>query len=184
MAYLPLANASTTFGHPREVLADATRRWGFEPNIMRALALRPEIMVAEDAWSKAVMYGGLLPRRLKEAVATTVSAVNRTEYCVASHAHQANLVGVPAPQVAACRTLTFEGFPPAERAALQFARKAAGDMRAMGPSDVAALRAFYSPAEIVELAAVVASFMMYNTFVTVLGLELEAEQKSAADAPS
>ncbi|MHB8605883.1 MAG: carboxymuconolactone decarboxylase family protein [Thermoplasmatota archaeon] len=181
MSFLELPRASTATGRVKEILDDTTRRWGFEANIVRALALRPEILEAEDHWSKAVMHTGLLPRRLKELLATAVSRVNETEYCVASHAYQARLVGVAEPQVAACRALLFDDFPPAERAALEFARKAARDMHAITRADIDELGRFYGAEEIVELVAVIASFMMYNTFVTLLGLEVESAHGRAHD---
>ncbi len=173
MAHVPLPDADTTAGHAREVLLGAERRWGFAPNIVRALALCPDILAAEDQWSRAVMYGGRLPRHLKEAVATVVSSVNRTPYCIASHAMAARREGLAPQRVEACQALHLEEFPEAERAALDFARRAAADAHAITARDVEALRAHYDPEQVVELAAVVASFMMYNTFVTVLGIELE-----------
>ena len=174
MAFIPLPDAATAPPGTREVLARTEARWGYAPNIVRALALRPELLAAEDRWSRALMYSGTLPRVLKEAVATTVSAVNRCEYCAASHAYAAGLAGAAEGVGQACRALRFDGFAPRERAALEFARKAAADMRSITRADIETLRAHYTPEEVVELAAVVGSFMMYNTFVTVLGLELEA----------
>lgn len=176
VAYLDLPAANDLDGPARDVLEDATRRWGFAPNIVRALALRPEILAAEDHWTQAVMHSGLLPRGLKEAVATVVSTVNRTPYCATSHADQARRAGVPAERVAACRTFDFTGFSVGERKALEFARKAAQDARTVSRADMEGLRMHYSREQCVELVMVVASFAMYNTFVSALGLELEPEQ--------
>ncbi|HEV8360361.1 MAG TPA: peroxidase-related enzyme [Candidatus Thermoplasmatota archaeon] len=174
MAFLPLLPPPA--GTPAaEVLRETEARWGYAPNIVRALAMRPELLQAEDAWSKALMYSGLLPRTLKEAVATTVSVVNKCDYCATSHAYAGQRAG-QGPEVAqACARLRFDGLPERDRAALEFARKAASDMNAITQRDVDALRAHFSPQEIVELAAVIGSFMLYNTFVTALGLELEPQ---------
>ncbi|MGB0652227.1 MAG: carboxymuconolactone decarboxylase family protein [Thermoplasmatota archaeon] len=182
MARIRLPTATDATGSARGVLEEATSRWGFEPNIVRALALRPEILAAEDVWSSAVMYGGILPRGLKEGVATVVSSSNKTTYCFTSHAMQAEREGVPASAIDGCIRFDFESFDDAERTALSFARKAAADMHAITDEDMAALREHYSSEEIVELVAVIGSFMLYNTFVTVLGLELEPEQTSRAAA--
>lgn len=173
MAYLPLAGTKTAIGRAREVLEQTEKKWGYVPNIVRALALRPEILDAEDHWTQALMHSGTLPRDLKEAVATAVSAVNSCDYCATSHAHQASVHGVSEKNVAACRLLDFRAFDARSRAALDFARKAATDMRQVRKSDVDALRKYFRPDQIVELTLVVASFAMYNTFVTVLGIELE-----------
>ena len=173
MAFLPLPDERTADARARATLQAAKERWGYLPNIVRALALRPELLVAEDAWSRALMYSGLLPRALKEAVATTVSVVNQCDYCATSHAYAAARAGAPE-AARACARLDFRSLPERDRAALDFTRKAASDMRSIRQPDVDALRAHFSPEEIAELAAVIGSFMMYNTFVTVLGLELEA----------
>lgn len=173
MAFVELPDPARATGRVREVFDATAARWGYVPNIVRALALRPDVLEAEDAWSRAVMYEGTLPRALKEAVATTVSVVNGSQYCATSHAYQAGRVDAADATLDACRRLDFGGLPEAERVALEFARKAARDMNAIGPADVSALRKHYAPEQVVELAAVIGSFMMYNTFVTVLGLELE-----------
>jgi uncharacterized peroxidase-related enzyme len=182
MSFIPLPDARGAEGKAREVLEATERRWGYAPNIVRALALRPELLEAEDVWSAALMRHGTLPRVLKEAVATTVSAVNQCTYCATSHAYAAEAAGGGRAVGDACMALRFDRFAPAERAALEFARKAARDMGSVTQADVDKLRAHYTPEQVVELAAVVASFMMYNTFVTVLGLELEPELRAKRSA--
>lgn len=173
MAFVPLARVEDAPPGSRDVLAFTERKWGYVPNIVAALALRPELLDAEDQWTKALMLSGELPRSLKEAVATTVSATNDCNYCATSHAYAAEQAGAAKELREACVALRFDGLPEAERAALDFARKAAADMRSITQHDVDALRKHFTPAQVVELAAVIGSFMMYNTFVTVLGLELE-----------
>lgn len=183
MAFLPLADKSTTAGHARDVLLETEKRWGYVPNIVRALALRPELLDAEDHWSKALMYSGKLPRVLKEAVATTVSTVNDCNYCATSHALAAELAGGAKSVGEACALLRFDTFTEKERVALEFACKGATDMNSVTKQDVDKLRKYYSPEEIVELSAVIGSFMMYNTFVTLLGLELEPVHDKGLLAP-
>jgi len=174
MAFLPLPDAASARGPTRDLL-DATRaRWGFTPNIVRALALRPDLAEAEDAWSRALMREGKLPRVLKEAVATAVSVANRCDYCATSHAYAARREG-GAGFIDACSRLDFHTLPLRERAALDFAVKAARDMRSVTERDVAAVRAHFTDEELIELVLVVGSFMMYNTFVTALGLEIEGD---------
>lgn len=175
MAFLPLATVAEAKGDAQRVLAETRRKWGYAPNIVAALALRPELLMAEDAWTKALMLSGELPRGLKEAVATTVSAVNQCNYCATSHHFAAGQAKASEALREACVALRFDHLPAAERVALEFARKAAADMNSLGQRDVDALRAHYTPSQIVELTMVIASFMMYNTFVTALGLELEPQ---------
>lgn len=171
MSFFPLADAATSKGMAKQVLEETEKRWGYVPNIVCALALRPELLEAEDRWSKALMYSGVLPRVLKEAVATTVSVVNRCDYCATSHAFAAQLAGGDVRE--ACASLNFSAMPEKDRTVLEFAKKAATDMNSITQKDVDRVRKFLSPAEFAELAAVIGSFMMYNTFVTLLGLKLE-----------
>jgi len=148
----------------------------------KAYALAPKIMVAEDVWSKGVMYEGFLPRALKEAVATTVSAVNQCNYCASSHAHAYTLAGGGADAARACKLLEFSAFAPREQAALRFTQRAARDPKSITRADIDALREHFTPGEIVEIAVVIQQFMGYNWFVTLLGLELEAPN-AMKDAP-
>lgn len=174
MSFLALPTGETATGRTRELVVDAERRWGFTPNIIRALALRPEVMDAEYVWTEALMWNGTLPCVLKEKVATAVSAANRCDYCSTMHALQIDVNGGGPGESAACERLDFSRSSPAERAALEFAVKSARDMHSIRQADVATLSGFYSESQIVELALVIGSFMMYNTFVTILGLPLES----------
>jgi uncharacterized peroxidase-related enzyme len=182
MAFIELPTGKTATGRTRELVLDAEKRWGFTPTIIRALALRPEVMDAEYVWTKALMWTGTLPRVLKEKVATAVSAANDCDYCSSMHALQIDANGAGAGESAACQRLDFANEPPEARAALAFAVKAARDMHSIKKSDVDALAKFYTPPQIVELSLVIGSFMMYNTFVTVLGFPMEADQ--AAPLPA
>jgi alkylhydroperoxidase family enzyme len=101
--------------------------------------------------------------------------VNDCNYCATSHAYAAEQAGASEPLRQACTMLRFDGLPEHERVALEFARKAAGDMASIQQEDVDRLRKHFTAPQVVELAAVIGSFMMYNTFVTVLGLELEPQ---------
>lgn len=182
MSYLPLPTKSDLSGPALELYEDTERRWGYVPNISKAYALAPKIMVAEDVWSKGVMYEGFLPRPLKEAIATTVSVVNQCNYCASSHAHAYTLAGGEADDARACKRLDFAVFGPREQAALRFTQCAAHDPNSIGQADIDALREHFTPGEIVEIAVVIQQFMGYNWFVTLLGLELEAPN-SMKDVP-
>lgn len=174
MAYLDLA---VDYSSETAQLLEATeQKWGYIPDIVQAFALHPPMLEAEDHWTTTLMHEGLLDRGLKEAVATTVSSVNECAYCATSHAYQALQHGVTRETVQACRSLDFtqwEGSP-ADEAAIAFARKAAGDIHSVDKTDIDGLQEHFSPTEIVELVLVVASYELYNTFATVLGLDVEA----------
>ena len=173
MSYIKLPEKEDLTGRPLEVYEDTLKRWGYMPNISRAYVLAPEIMEAEDVWSKGVMYKGFLPRRLKEAIATVVSSTNKCNYCASSHALAYTIAGGDSEDAKACKLLHFDNFDDRERAALEFTYKATSDAKSITQKDIDILREHYSDPEIVEISVVIQQFMGYNWFVTILGLELE-----------
>lgn len=178
MAFIDLPDPdpdSTDGDDVAKVFAAAEAKWGYVPEIVRAFAHRPPILEAEDDWTNALMHDGVLERSLKELVATTVSAVNECVYCEYSHAYQAATHGATPTALAACRVPdgALRDLTPTEEAAISFTRTAAADMHQVGQADIDALREHYTDEEIVELVLVIASFQLYNTFVTLLGLEPE-----------
>ena len=175
MAFIPLPNPSELTGIAKELMDDVIARWGYASNLVRAYSYSPKIMEVEDIWSKGVMYEGTLPRAIKEAIATVVSATNEVNYCSSSHAHAYKLAGGDEALGAACRRLEFSDFPKSEQAVLRFAQKATQDAKSITQSDHDELLEYYSPAQIVEIGVVIQQFMGYNAFVTIMGIELEAE---------
>jgi uncharacterized peroxidase-related enzyme len=165
--------ASDLEGLGRRLLEESRERWGFYPNIVRAYALAPEVLAAEDVWSHGVMKQGFLPRRLKEAIATTVSRENRCAYCATAHAYAYTIAGGTQHDAEAMLSDEPTLLSESETVALEFARKAVHDPKSIMQADIELLRTYYSDGEIVEIAAVIQQFMGYNWFVTVLGLEVE-----------
>lgn len=125
-------------------------------------------MIAED-----IMYDGLLPRTLKEGIATVVSRTNECSYCANSHANAYTISGGKEEDAEACMLLNFSEFNENEKAALRFAHKATLDKNSIKQKDIDLLKEYFSDSEIVEISVVVQQFMGYNSFVTMLGLELE-----------
>lgn len=173
MSYLELPTEETVDAQSAQLLREAVDRWGYAPNIVRAYALAPEVLAAEDVWSHGVMKKGFLPRRLKEAIATVVSRTNQCRYCATSHSYAYKIAGGEESDAAAILNEGDAELPEAERAALAFAQKATLNCHEVGRDDIEALQAHYSDGEIVEICAVIQQFMGYNWFVTLLGLELE-----------
>jgi uncharacterized peroxidase-related enzyme len=173
MSYLELPTEETVDEQSARLLREAVDRWGYAPNIVRAYALAPEVLAAEDVWSHGVMKIGFLPRRLKEGVATVVSRTNQCRYCAMSHSYAYRIAGGEESDAAAILNDGDADLPDAERAALAFARKAAQDCHSIGSEDIESLKRYYSDGEIIEICAVIQQFMGYNWFVTMLGLEVE-----------
>lgn len=160
-------------------LADAVQashdRWGFVAHIERAFAVWPEMAVAEQELTRAVMQEGTLSPALKEAVAVVTSRVNECPYCATHHTYQMERAGRSEAEQAAINALDLDALDdPAERAALSFAEKASRSPHKVTDADVEALReAGFDDRGIVEILTVVGLFRWYNIFVTVLDLEVD-----------
>ncbi len=175
MSYLKLPELKDLQGEVRELAEDAVNRWSYFPNIERAYALAPEVMKAEDVWSKGVMYHGFLPRSLKEAIATVVSSTNECQYCASIHAYANTITGTDTEKATSCSHFDFSKYSSREQLALEFTRKATSDPKSIIKEDIERLKQEYNEGEIVEICAVIQQFMGYNWFVTILGLQVEKE---------
>lgn len=177
MAYVDLVDAATADREIRPTLEATEEKWGYLPEIVKALAIHPPALAAEDGWTEAIMHGGYLDRRLKELVATTVSEANECPYCAVSHSYQATQHGAGSVEIEACTLPTPDvaDLNPGERVALSFARRATLDMHSITGEDIEQLAEHFDRQEIVELVLVISSFQLYNTFVTLLGLDIEEE---------
>ena len=175
MSYLKLPELDNLNGDVKIIADDAVERWGYLPNLVKAYAIAPEVIKAEDVWSKGIMYKGFLERELKEAIATVVSSTNKCNYCASSHAHADTIAGASQEEATACIHFNFSGYNDRKITALEFAQKATADPKSISKYDIDALKPHYHSGEIVEIVAVIQQFMGYNWFVTILGLELEPE---------
>lgn len=173
MAYIDLWNGEKLDPERDEILRQTTARWDKAPNIVRALALNKQVLIGEDLWSDHLMKKGLLTRKFKEAIATTVSATNKCLYCTSAHAWAMEITGSSKKLADSCTMLLFDGFEERERVGLEFTRKATADSKSITQEDIDTLTKYFSKAEIVEIAAVIMAFVGYNTFVEVLGLEVD-----------
>ena len=175
MSYLKLPTEETVDTNTAKLLRESVERWGFAPNIVRAYALAPEVLAAEDAWSHGVMKIGFLPRRLKEGIATIVSRTNECRYCATAHSFAYKIAGGEEEHAASILNQGDAPLPESEQEALRFAEKATNDCNAIRQEDIDQLKDHFSDGEIVEICAVIQQFMGYNWFVTMLGLEVEQE---------
>ena len=174
MPYIKLWDGEPLDPTSDKILQETINRWDKAPNIVRALALNKDVLIGEDYWTEYLMKKGKLTRNFKEAIATTVSAANKCLYCTSAHAWAMELTGTSSENTEACTLFTFDGFEPKEKIALEFARKATVNSKSITSDDVNRLKEFYSDGEIVEISAVIMAYMGYNTFVEILGLEVDA----------
>jgi uncharacterized peroxidase-related enzyme len=168
----------------KPVLRPYQERMGFIPNALKVYMHRPEI--AKTLWqlNGKVMRdpSSVLDAGLKRKIGTVCSAVNGCTYCTS---HHCSILKKPASTAAEGWDLSDEQvqdlitgkYQPAdefERVCFDFARAASADPSNV-PSEIHDRRAEHlSPPQIMELAAVVGFWKMYNTIHDSLNIPIEA----------
>jgi uncharacterized peroxidase-related enzyme len=148
---------------------------GGVPDIYKAMSLRPELMEKVlDLSERGHFADGYLDRRTKERIATFVSALNGSPYCLGSHAGGLRKQGSSAVQVAALARgdLAGAGLPARERALLEFVRRLTLKPGEVTDGDVERLRQEgWSDEQIFEAAFEAALFAFFNRVASAYGLD-------------
>ena len=162
-----------------DTFSAAGERMGFVPNSLLTMARRPAILKAFAALGRAINEPNEnVPPMLKSMIAHVASSVAGCRYCMAHTASTADRRASPDEKAKVERLWAFETdpiFSEKERAALAFAAAAAAVPNAVEPHHFAQLKRFYSEADIVEIASVVAQFGFLNRWNDSMATELEAE---------
>ena len=163
----------------RELIAAAREKFGFVPNVLRALALRPDHFLAWWRHYDPLMRGeGRLSRAEREMIALVVSRINDCEYCLASHSsYLRELTGDPTlPDRIVANWRRVEELSDRERALLAFAEAITLDSARLEPEDIEALRGVGLDDEaIYEAAEVAAMFNYTNRILNALGIKPNRE---------
>lgn len=146
----------------------ATR--GSVPGMYRTLAHQPAILAAHRAYFHAALDAGVLPRPFKEKIAWRTARLRGSEYSSASHRRYALKHGVAEAELAAIDRGDYTVLAPREAAALQFAEAMVRGLGRVDDAVYAGLAAHFSPAEIVEIAALVGIMELASTLGAVFGL--------------
>jgi uncharacterized peroxidase-related enzyme len=148
---------------------------GFCPNSVKTMFRRPAIAYAFIALNKAVMEnGGSVTSALKRLIGYVASNAAGCRYCQAHTIRAAERYGAEADQmVHIWEFRTHPAFSAKERAALEFALRASTIPNAVDDETAEDLRRYWEPAEIVEIAGVVALFGFLNRWNDSMGTELE-----------
>ncbi len=157
---------------------------GFEPNSMKIMAHRPDILRGFLALMGAVVGPeGALDPGLRQMIAHITSSAAGCRYCQAHTAHGAEHAGVAREKIEALWSYADSPlFTEAERAALALAQAAGSVPNQAEAAHFEALKVHYSAAEIVEITAVIAAFGFLNRWNDTLGTTLEDSPLAFAEA--
>jgi uncharacterized peroxidase-related enzyme len=160
------------------------------PDIFKAMSLRPELMEKTlDLSEQGHFSAGYLSRRTKERIATYVSSLNGSHYCVGSHAGGLADLGARPAEIAALARGDLDGaaLGPRESALLLFVRQLTLHPGEIADEDVARLRAHgWRDEQIFEAAFDASLFAFFNRVAATYGLDYPPDgwQPKAHTAPS
>ena len=169
---------------PPEVLElwqPSLEKLGFVPNVLRLYALRPDNLLAWNAWYDVAMKGESgLTKPEREMIAVVVSVANDCAYCMAAHgAALRKLTKDPALADAVAADHTTAPIEPRVRAMLDYARKLTLRPTEMTEADVVGLRdAGWNDEDVMDIAEVTGLFNMSNRMASGLGWAPNPEYES------
>jgi len=147
---------------------------GVVPNMFKALANVPDLVLGIAALLKPLMADSTLQGWYKELIATRVAAFNKCEYCVSAHRYLALQRGATPDQIASAEDTaqhaSFESGPfiEKEKAGFRYADLLHQSGHAIDDAAFAALSSHFTSEEIVELTAVTAAFEFFPRINTAL----------------
>jgi uncharacterized peroxidase-related enzyme len=158
-------------GHAKQLLDAVNEKYGMVPNLARTLANSPAALQGYLAFGEA-LDSGVLPAKLREQIALTVSEANGCGYCVAAHCAIGQTVGLSDSELVDARQSTSADSK--VNAALHFARQLVENRGWVNDGDLDRVRhAGYGDAEIAEIVAVVAWKTFANYFNHVAGTDVD-----------
>jgi AhpD family alkylhydroperoxidase len=111
---------------------------GVVPNMFKALANAPELVLGIAALLKPLMAEGALVGWYKELIATRVASLNQCEYCVSAHRFLAGKRGATPEQVASLEAFETGPFTEKEKAGFRYASLLHGSGHAIDEAAFAA----------------------------------------------
>lgn len=171
----------------RELFERAAERFGFVPDVVRALALRPDVAHAQAALRDCLNGDATsLGRRRADLIALAVSGINDCEYCGAAHAGMMVERGELSREEAALafkdwRALELEQ---GDAAMLEFAEKLTFQPAQVDAADIEVLReAGFDDGGIYDIVLVAAYRNFINRVNDGLGVSTEKLRVRFGDSP-
>jgi uncharacterized peroxidase-related enzyme len=172
LTWLRVPSAGEVPAEVRELWAPSLEKLGFVPNVLRLYALRPDNLLAWNAWYEVAMKGDSgLTKAEREMIAVVVSLENDCPYCIAAHSAALRKIakdpGISDRLAAGYREA---GLEPRQVAMLDYAVKLTRRPAAIIEADVEALRgAGWSDEDVMDIAEVTGLFNMSNRMASGLG---------------
>lgn len=169
----PVPKLEETPDDIRERLLAVQEKAGFIPNVLLALAHRPEEFRAFMAYHDALMdKPGALTKAEREMIVVATSNANQCQYCVVAHGAILR-IRAKNPLIADQVAINYRkaDITPRQKAMLDFAMKVAFEAYAVGDDDMAALAQHgFDQEDAWDIAAIAAFFGMSNRLANVTSI--------------
>ena len=147
---------------------------GFSPNDVLTMARLPEPTKAYIEFAITVIQEATIAPQLIQLITLVASAASGCRYCTAHSANNCNDAGVDAEKIAAVwEFATSPLFDESERAALDFAFKAAQSPSALEQSDYDHMQNYFNETEVTEILLVVCQMGFFNRWNDTVATVLE-----------
>ena len=160
----------------RTIYDDIEAAFGMVPNLFKTSAHYPPLLKANWEKVKAVMMGGAMSRKAKEAIAVLVSNDNSCDYCVGAHTAMLKMLEVSEEEISFLLNGELEkaGINGKEAALIRLAMAANinphtipgslfDELKLQGATD----------AEVVEALGVMETFTAFNKFLDALEVAID-----------
>lgn len=173
---LPIVQEDAATGAVAKSYAEYRERFGRVdvPGILKCFATHPPLLEQMIVLATNLLFTeSHLPRRVKELIATYVSALNDCPYCLDSHASLLRTEGGSDELLSSLSNgdLEAQSINIKERRLLNFARKVTNESYKITPNDIRQLDdAGWSQLQIAEATHITALFAFFNRVANTFGL--------------
>ncbi|HET7346595.1 MAG TPA: carboxymuconolactone decarboxylase family protein [Acidobacteriaceae bacterium] len=153
------------------ILDGLRKTLGFIPNLHRLMSISPPVLTG---WFGLMSnLGKTLDVKTRDSIALATGEANGCDYCLAAHSYvAATFANMSAAEIALNRAGHSES--PKRAAAAAFAQRVIEMRGRVSDEDIATVRAAgYSDANIIEIVALTAQFLMTNFLNNVAGTEID-----------
>jgi uncharacterized peroxidase-related enzyme len=171
-------NPATVQGPVKDILASIKAKIGMVPNALKTMAHAPAALEGYLSLSGALSKG-VLPAKVREQIALTVSQANQCEYCLSAHSVTGKLAGLTPEQILAARKGTADD--PKTQAVLQLVHDIHERRGNVTDEQLAAARkAGVNDAELAEVVGNVALMTLTNYLNQVARTDIDFPRVLAA----
>src|SRR5258708_11016645 len=173
MPFLPVLPDEQASADVRKIYEYVTRRWGFLPNYFQALGHDAQLLQDQvNLLTNAMKEERDPPKIIKEQIATVVSGINMSSYCLAAHLEILGRMGMDK-SLRRRLSIDYKSAPldPKVMELLNFCEKLTSHPADMQRADVENLRRLgWNEIDIFDAVLVTSLFACANRFSAGLGL--------------